>query len=342
MGLRTATYIMQRISNAIIFVHNSIGFWSIGYIDDYGSAEMPANAWASYNAMHQIMKSVGLKEAEHKAVSPSTRMEFLGNTLDTIKMTLEVSPQRLIELKELMKKWLLKVRYSKKQLQSLIGKLSFVTNCVHAGRIFISRLIEQLSLADDKCVNIMTQEMRKDVQWWLKFLPEYNGTSILWLQDMIEPDILIASDASMIGGRAVCNKEYFHVKFPETILQITSTIAQREILTIMIAVKLWSRTLEGKIIRFSTDNQVSLHAINAGRSKDKFTMQCVREIAWFSAKYNFLVKMVYVNTKDNIIPDALLRWYQSTEARRTFKRNSNRTWCRRSIDKKLISFQSSW
>ena len=48
------------------------------------------------------MNTIGLQEAEEKSVPPNTRMEFLGNTVDTLRMTLEVSEHRKQELSEIL------------------------------------------------------------------------------------------------------------------------------------------------------------------------------------------------------------------------------------------------
>ena len=200
MGLHTAAYICQRITNAVVFVHRQLGYWSINYLDDFGSAEKPQEAWDSYHLMGNILKTIGLREAEDKAVPPTTCMDFLSNTVDTVKMTLEVSEGRREELLQLISKWKLKKSYAVRQLQSLIGKLSFVTNCVHAGCIFIARLIDQLKeLKDNSDRHPVTIEMIKDLTWWEKFLPQFDGVSILWLQDCLSMDQWLAMDASLIG-----------------------------------------------------------------------------------------------------------------------------------------------
>ena len=36
MGLRSAAYICQRVTNAIVYAHRSFGYWSINYLDDFG------------------------------------------------------------------------------------------------------------------------------------------------------------------------------------------------------------------------------------------------------------------------------------------------------------------
>ena len=128
-------------------------------------------------------------------------MEFLGNTVDTIRLTLEVSQDRITELDGLLDKWSSKKVYTKREIQSLIGKLSFITNCVHPGRIFLSRLIESMKNCGERELKKVKHEMLKDIKWWKAFLPDFKGETMLWLYDTIETDTWLASDASLVGGR---------------------------------------------------------------------------------------------------------------------------------------------
>ena len=344
MGLRSAAYVCQRITNCITYIHRSFGYWSVNYLDDFGSAEPEGKAWDSYNMMGSIMHSIGAEEAPDKSVEPTTRMEFLGNTVDTIRKTLEVSETRKIELSRLLEQWKSKKWCKKKELQSLIGKLSFVTNCLWAGRIFISRLIDSLAgFAQNEHGRIpVDDEMQKDLQWWRDFLPSFNGICILWLQDCITPDALVASDASLVGGGGVYEKQYCHFKFPKSVVECTDNITQRELVTIMVVIKLWCKELYGKMIRFTTDNEASMFAINRGRTRDKFMLRCIREIAWICAQNQILIKAVHLSTKLNILPDALSRWYINAEARRIVKRNTDNSWRRRSVNADLFTFHSNW
>ena len=44
----------------------------------------------------------------------------------------------------LLVEWLKKEEVTRKEVESLVGKLSFIATCVRPGRIFISRLLEYL------------------------------------------------------------------------------------------------------------------------------------------------------------------------------------------------------
>ena len=341
MGLRLAAYICQRVTSAIVNAHRQLGYWSINYLDDFGGAEKYQDAWASYNLFWKILNAIGVQEAEEKSVPPTTHMEFLGNTVDTVKQTLEVSEDRKDELMYILNEWTSKEWFTKKELQSLIGKLSFVTNCVRPEWVFISRLLEVLRNTKEGSKYQVQEEMSKDINWWRQYLPKFSGVCMLWLQDVKEYDKLLASDASLIGGGGIHDKEYFHVKFPQEIINQTSNIAQREMVTILIAVKLWARKLKGKVVRFYTDNENCMYAIKCGRSHDEFMLKCLRDLVWITAENEILLRCKFVRSRQNLLPDALSRWYQSGEARRIFKRNTDRTWKRRSVTNELTQFISS-
>ena len=59
--------------------------------------------------------------------------------------SIEVPQERLIEIHAILRTWRPKIDMSRKQLESLIGKLSFISKCVRPGCTFISRLISALA-----------------------------------------------------------------------------------------------------------------------------------------------------------------------------------------------------
>ena len=64
-------------------------------------------------------------------------MNCLGILVDTVAFSLEVPATRLTNLQAELTTWQVASFFTKKQLQSLLGKLSFVTVCVKPGRIFM-------------------------------------------------------------------------------------------------------------------------------------------------------------------------------------------------------------
>ena len=71
-------------------------------------------------------------------------MVCLGVEVDSDHFTLSVTETRVKDLLSELSSWSSHESSTLKQLQSLLGKLSFVTACVKPGRIFMSRLLNSL------------------------------------------------------------------------------------------------------------------------------------------------------------------------------------------------------
>jgi len=69
---------------------------------------------------------------------------------------------------------------TKRELLSLIGKLSFACKVVPAGRIFLRWLIDVSCSVSKLHHHIrVTSEACQDLIWWSNFLPSWSGTSMI-------------------------------------------------------------------------------------------------------------------------------------------------------------------
>ena len=59
-------------------------------------------------------------------------MIFVRISFDTKNLTISIDGQRLAEISQLVLDWLTKQVCNKKDLQSLLGKLNFVSQCVRS------------------------------------------------------------------------------------------------------------------------------------------------------------------------------------------------------------------
>ncbi len=110
------------------------------------SAEDWQQASAAYSCLGRLLVDSGTEESVRKACSPDVKLIFLGVLFETSDMTLSVTYERLEELKRLLGYWLELEVASKKDMQSIIGKLNFVATCVRQRRVFIARLINHLKV----------------------------------------------------------------------------------------------------------------------------------------------------------------------------------------------------
>ena len=132
-------------------------------------------------------------------------------------MTLQITPDRLKEIKGILQEWLKKDSASLRELQSLLGKLNFAASTVRAGRIFISRLINWLKEVPDKGFHKIDREVRKDIEWWNRFMESFDGISIMPPLVWNSPDEVISSDACLEACGGWSNGRAFHKKFPKLV-----------------------------------------------------------------------------------------------------------------------------
>ena len=320
MGLRSAAMCCQRITNAFKYMVEKKGFDLVAYLDDMVSAETWSAADKCLDTIRSVVSDSGAEEAEAKTVFPTCVMLFLGILFNTLTLTLEIAQDRLTETEELLDAWLRKTHMTRKEVESLVGKLSFIASCVRPGRLFISRLLECLRGMPQVGKFKVTEEVRKDLLWWREFLPLYNGVSMMALESWSLPDEVFASDACLIGcGGWYCERqEYFHTEFPGFIVEMNLSINALELLTVVVAAKVWGKHWKGKRIVVHCDNEVSVTVMNTGRSHNAFLQSCLRELEFTAAKCEFEIRGNHIPGIENRIPDALSRWHEGELHREKF------------------------
>ena len=172
-GLSCASFIFNRISNAIVCMMVRRGFRAVvNYLDDFliiGSTkeECQRGLVTLINLLHYL----GFNVSWRKVVSPTQRITFLGMELDSSTMSLRLPEDKLNRLIDLANTFSHKASASKRQLQSLAGSFNFACQVVHGGRTFLRRVIDclnKLNHSSHRCR--LSSDFRADVSWWKQFL----------------------------------------------------------------------------------------------------------------------------------------------------------------------------
>ena len=115
------------------------------------------------------------------------------------------------------------------------------------------------------------------------FLHHFIGVSVIPTDIVVSNPRLFPTDACLTGCGAVCDGEFFHCRFPDEILQQRLHINQLELLTVVVAVKIWHSKLQRLTLELLVDNEATVHTINNQRSKDVFMQNCLSgALAMFS------------------------------------------------------------
>ena len=88
-------------------------------------------------------------------------------------------------------------------------------------------------------------------------------------------------------------------------------ITKKEMVTVMTAIKHWFADLRNLKVRIYVDNQACVALLNYGITKSPFLAACLREIAFFLARYNIELRAEYVPSKQNVFADLCSRAFSS-------------------------------
>ena len=344
MGLRSAAYICQRTMSAVAYIYRNMGFSVVVYLDDYAGTESPDRADQAFEALGLLFKDLGIAESPAKAENPRVELCFLGVWFNSESMTMEVKPERLCQITAELEKWLHRDSACRKEVESLVGQLSFVSKCVRPSRAFMARIYNTLRDMPHTGQVTIPQECKEDLEWWHKFLPKYNGVSLIPQTHWSEIDSIIASDACISGCGAVnhLRQEFFHCEFRDMVNIEGLHINELELLTLMAAIKLWGATLKGQRFRIHCDNMVAVNVMNNTRSRNRFMQACMREIAYWAAIEQFEVRVEHIEGSENRLPDALSRWHLGQGYREIITPLINAGWAEKSPDPQIFSFTACW
>ena len=320
MGSRSSAYCCQKFTNAISFILFKIGIYVLNYLDDLASAENGEKAIFAFKTVQAVLQKCGIDEAKNKACPPSTSMTFVGVLFNTETMTIEITHERLSELRALLTAWLNKEMASLKEVQSLLRKLNFVAACVRPGRIFISRMLKWLKFLyrEEAKFHSIPLYVKKDILWWHSFLPLYNGVSMMLYEQWCNPDAIFSSDSSLQACGGFWDGKYFHSKFPARVADRGYSINILEMLAIIVCLKLWGKFYVGKRIQIFCDNESVCHCINSGKTQNEVLQSCLREVSFLAAIYEFQIKAVHLSSSANRIADHLSRFYMNPVHRDQF------------------------
>jgi len=334
---------MFKATSAVTHFMAFNGIQVCAYLDDFAGVSPPSTANKDFLFLGEMLSNLGLEEATSKSIEPSTRMEFLGIVFDSVKMTIEVSISRVQEINNLLQTWYIKRSASKRDLQSLIGKLQFVAKCVVPGRLFISRILDLLrGLKQPQHRRRLTAEFRKDIGWWLKFLSHFNGVSIMLDQQWLSPDSVVSTDACLKGGGGWLEGEFFSTEFPSWLLALDWHINSLELLTLLLALRLWCPLFRGKKILIYCDNSASVIVLNSGRGKDKTMLMLLREIALLCAENECMIKAVHLPGVDNRLADRLSRRSTMAESGVEALGKELEGWTERTITTNMFTCKNKW
>ena len=306
-GSRSSPFIFNTFADALTWI--LINFCAIPYIlhylDDFILAHTH-NLKTHMNTMESVFKWLGVPLATDKAEGPTTKITYLGIDINSSNFTISLPSDKLSDLKSILTSWSTRHSCTKRELLSLIGKLSFAAKVVKPGRMFLRRLIHLSTSVNRLHYHIhFNKQARLDIIWWHHFISSWNGISIIQDQYVDAEQINLFTDASNLGFGAVFGNFWFSKAWPPEFK--SHHINVKELFAIVAAIFTWGHRLHNKQIILYTDNLSICAVWKSTSSKDSDLMFYIRHLFFFCANRNINLLVKHIPGHDNVYADLLSR-----------------------------------
>lgn len=306
-GCRSSSAACQRVANALSFLMAGKQHHCLAYLDDFaGCCADIQQARQAFNYFKQLALHLGIQLSHHKCTEPATKVEWLGYFIDTEKMTVSIPAEKLKEVVEECGTWFHKKRATKTMVQSLVGRLSHIANCVIPGRKFLARMLGTLRAFEDKKWTTIDEEFVKDIRWFYHYASSSNGIT---LYSPSLPTVVIECDASLEGAGGNTKSNCYSWIYTTAYKQKFPVIHQMEAINTLVAYRTLAHCENKGPIRalIYTDNMSSSQALMSGRTKDLVLASCAREFWLEAAKNGDTIEIEHRPGTDIPLADALSR-----------------------------------
>ena len=240
--------------------HSSLrskGHLNVGYIDD---SYLQGDTFEE--CKHNVRDSVSLFEKlgflphlKKSVFEPTQKIIFLGFVINSVTMTISLTPEKALRICTAFKKLSAKSECSILEVSQVIGLFVDSLPAVQYGKLHYRRLEIgkniALKLANYHTTMCLSPAAKADLMWW--------ADNVLESRNPISPgkiDIEISCDASKKGWGAVCNKVPTQGLW--TTEKQSKHINELELLAVKFALKVFAPQLSEKHVKIFSHNTTAV------------------------------------------------------------------------------------
>ena len=279
-GARMSSLYMQQIAKFITRHLEAKGIDALIYLDDIVGISAPFDkAIADFNYTVDLLAYLGLPLAVGKAVPPTRDIVWLGIRFSIQEKFLQIPPQKLQEIVTDIDTLSKRSRMNRRDVQRLAGRINHIAKVCRPARLFMSRILMYLRGHPPGYTKV-SEGTKADLRWLNRFLPEYNGVSILPKEQPIRS---IEADSCMIGGGAASGDKCYMYKYIPPLLG-EMHISQLEAVNCVAAIRAFISSADrGNTVEVKCDNMAAVSTYTSGRGRDEILLACARAIWWHMA-----------------------------------------------------------
>lgn len=262
-GLSSAPFVFTKLLKPVVAVLRQAGIRLVLYLDDMIIMAKSVHEAQTHlaSAMHLLTALGFILNLKKSVLSPVQRLEFLGFLLDSRTMTISLPCSKIQTIQSLVREIWDQDRVSVLKLSQLLGMLVATHPAVLPAPLYYRQLerAKIRSLKNTQSYETMvtvSEEMRRDLLWWLNDLRKHNGRSM----QITQWDITVESDASMQGWGASCNSTSTGGSW--SIEESQQHINYLELLAAFLALKTFASTTQSQAILLRIDNVTAIAFLN--------------------------------------------------------------------------------
>ena len=146
----------------------------------------------------------------------------------------------------------------------------------------------------------------RNIEWWIKFLPKWNGRSFIY--DNITTyahEISLYTDASDKGYGILYGNKWIAQPWPNNVANRLDyyNIDWRELFAIFVCVHTFSHAWTGKCLTLYSDNLSNIQTLSKGSSKSPIIMVLLRYILFHTALNNISIHFQFLPGHKNEAAD---------------------------------------
>ena len=223
--------------------------------------------------------------------------------VDTENFTVSIPPENIKQILHLCDVWRQKTHCTKRELQSLLVSLLYISKCVRTFSLFLNRLLDVLHSMEDRRQAELTTDALRDINWFLQFLPRFNDITFF---DQRLINIEIELDASLQGFGARWGSQVYALTIPLGYMNFQ--IVHLEMLNILAAQRVWQIQWSNMKVEIACNNQAVVQVLTSGKTRALILAAIARNIQFQAALVNLSLKFTHLPGKVNVLADLLFRW----------------------------------
>ena len=309
-GARKSPAIFNRITQAVTRMMSRRGHATIAYLDDFFvCASNFESCVQALNTLITLLRQLGFQMNWKKVVDPCQSLCFLGIIINTVDGTLALHRDKQSELLRLIQTFIHKTRASRRQLESLAGKLCWASQVTPWGRTHTRSVFTLLSPLHEPHHKVRLKNILSDLEWWSFWLE--NGTNLrrIWQPSQ---QLQVVTDACPLAGGGFCQGDWFFTHWPsDSPGLMPQHINTKELAAVVTAAYRWRSRWAGNHVTVLTDNSVTAAVINNGTAANITCLYLLKRLAHLALQYGFSIVAQHIPGRTNVLADCISRLHQT-------------------------------